>query len=71
MKKENVFEQKFKFLEDLARNLQDGNVSVDQLVPKMKEASEAIKVCKAVLKDTKSELIEIEKEFDDLISQES
>ena len=71
MKKVYSFEEKFHFLESLAKSLQEGNVSVDQLVPKMKEATEAIKACKMVLKETKAELIEIEKEFNELISQES
>ena len=63
-----TFEKNFKFLEDLTRELNEGKVTVDQLVPKMKQASEAIKICKSVLKDTKVELVQVEREFEELMS---
>jgi exodeoxyribonuclease VII small subunit len=62
------FEEKFKFLEELTKELGEGSISVDQLVPKMKQATEAIKICKTVLKETKIELLQVEKEFEELIS---
>ena len=65
--KTDNFEQRFKFLEELTKELSEGSVSVDQLVPKMKQASEAIKICKEVLKNTKVELVEVEKEFEELM----
>ncbi len=65
-----TFEQRFKFLEELSKELNDGAVSVDQLVPKMKQASEAIRICKDVLKNTKVELIEVEKEFEELMTED-
>lgn len=65
-----TFEEKFKFLENLSKELGDGSISVDQLVPKMKEASAAIKTCKEVLKNTKLELVEVEKEFEELMKEE-
>jgi exodeoxyribonuclease VII small subunit len=71
MKNDNIskqFEEKFKFLEDLTKELGEGSISVDQLVPKMKQATEAIKICKSVLKETKIELQQVEKEFEELIS---
>lgn len=62
------FEKNFKKLEKLSQELQENKVSVDQLVPRMKEALSAIKVCKDVLTETKSQLNEISKEFTDLES---
>ncbi len=60
------FEKNFKKLEKLSHELQENRISVDQLVPRMKEALSSIKVCKDVLKETKSQLNEISKEFTDL-----
>ena len=60
------FEKNFKKLELLSQELQENKISVDQLVPRMKEALSAIKVCKEVLKETKSQLNEISKEFSEL-----
>lgn len=65
------FEENFKKLESLSEELQKNSVSIDQLVPKMKEAVQAIKVCKTVLKKTSSQLVEIEKEFSDLQKEDS
>ena len=73
MKKDSSssFEEKFKFLEELTKELSEGSISVDHLVPKMKQATEAIKICKEVLKKTKIELVEVEKEFDELMIEKS
>lgn len=60
------FEDNFKKLERFSQELQENNVSVDQLVPRMKEALEAIKICKSVLKNTKSQLNEVSAEFSEL-----
>jgi exodeoxyribonuclease VII small subunit len=60
------FEENYKLLEELSQELQENKVGVDQLVPRMKEALEAIKVCKSVLKETSAQLIEINKEFEEL-----
>ena len=65
-KKEHGFEENFKKLEVLSQELQENKVSIDQLVPRMKEALQAIKVCKDVLKETKLQLKEINQEFSDL-----
>jgi exodeoxyribonuclease VII small subunit len=68
-KTESTFEDNFKLLETLARELQENKVSIDLLVPRMKEALSAIKVCKGVLKETKSRLTEINNEFEELNSE--
>ena len=60
------FEQNFKKLEVLSQELQENKISVDELVPRMKDAVSAIRVCKDVLKETKAQLKEISKEFEDL-----
>ena len=65
-KKEKTFEANFKKLEQLSQQLQEQKISVDDLVPRMKEALEAIKVCKEILKETKSQLKEINQEFVEL-----
>ena len=57
------FEENFKKLERLSQELQENKVSIDELVPKMKEALSAIKVCKEVLQETKVQLKEISAEF--------
>ena len=60
------FEENFRKLELLSQELQENKVSIDQLVPRMKEALSAIKVCKDVLKETKLQLKEINQEFTEL-----
>ena len=60
------FEENFKKLEKLSQELQENKVSIDELVPKMKEALSAIKICKEVLKETKSQLKDISAEFGEM-----
>ena len=60
------FERSFALIEQLALELQNNEISIDELVPRMKEALEAIKICKSVLKKTEAQLIELEAEFTQL-----
>jgi exodeoxyribonuclease VII small subunit len=62
------FEDNFRKLEQLSVELQENRISIDALVPRMKEALEAIKVCKNVLKETRAQLKEINNEFSELAS---
>ena len=62
------FEDNFRKLEKLSQELQENKVSVDELVPRMKEALSAIKICKEVLVNTKSQLREVSQEFEELES---
>ena len=62
-KKDAGFENNFRKLEQLAKELGENSVSVDKLVPRMKEAVSAIKACKSVLAETTSQLEEISAEF--------
>lgn len=70
-KSDQPFEDNFRKLELLSQELQENKVSIDQLVPRMKEALQSIKVCKEVLKETKSQLTQINAEFEDLGSVSS
>lgn len=65
-KAEKNFEENFKKLEGFSQQLQENKVSIDELVPRMKEALSSIKVCKTVLQETKSQLTEISQEFEEL-----
>ncbi len=69
-KEDQTFEVNFKKLEKLSVELQENKISIDELVPKMKEALGAIKICKEVLKETKLQLKEISSEFAELSKQE-
>lgn len=64
--KAGEFELNFKKLEMLSQQLQNNEVSIDQLIPRMKDALSAIRVCKDVLKATKVQLKEIDSEFEQL-----
>ena len=70
-KSDNSFETNFKRLERLAEELQGSQVSIDELVPRMKEALQSIKLCKEVLRETKSQLKEISAEFNELVEPPS
>lgn len=63
MSGQNNFEENFKKLERLSQELQDNKISVDELIPRMKEAVSALRICKEVLKETRTQLREIHAEF--------
>ena len=42
------FEEHYKKLETLSKELQENQVSIDELVPRMKEALESFKVCNRI-----------------------
>lgn len=65
---EKLFEVNYRKLEKLAAELQDNRISIDELVPRMKEAAGAIRVCKEVLQKTKLQLEEVSEEFKQLDS---
>lgn len=69
-KKTDNFEENFKKLELLSSELQQNKISIDELIPRMKEALSAIKVCKQVLKETKSQLEQMNAEFGEVASKE-
>lgn len=69
-KKTDNFEENFKKLELLSSELQQNKISIDELIPRMKDALSAIKVCKQVLKETKSQLEQMNAEFGEVASKE-
>jgi len=70
-KKQTIFQDNFAKLEKLSQELQENKLSIDELVPKMKEALEAIKACKKVLSETKIQLVEVSQEFEKIESEGS
>lgn len=60
------FEQHFRLLESFANDLQDNKVSIDSLINRMKDALKSVKICKAVLARTASQLQELKGEFAEL-----
>ena len=68
--KNKKFEENFSLLDSIAKELQGGNVSVDELVPKMKEAAKSMKICKDILQVTKIQIKEIENEIQSVIEDE-
>ena len=68
--KEPQFEEHFNKLEKFSEELQNNQLSIDELVPRMKDALESVKICKEVLKETKSQLQEIQGEFQQLQKDE-
>jgi len=69
MDQNKSFESHFKKLEEISRELQDNKIGIDQLVPKMKEALESIKVCKDVLQETELQIVAMSKEFESLMEK--
>lgn len=65
-KQANGFEENFRKLESLAQELQQNRIAIDELIPKMKDALSSVKICKEVLKKTKSQLTELQSEFESL-----
>lgn len=57
------FETNFSKLEELSEQLKDNTLSIDELVPRMKEALASVRICKEVLKNTEAQLEEISMEF--------
>ena len=70
MTKKNTegFEENFRKLEDFSKELQNNNVTIDALIPRMKDALTAVRVCKDVLEKTNSQLTELSAEFENLES---
>lgn len=64
------FEEHYRKLEGLSNDLQQQKVTIDELIPRMKEALQSIRVCKGVLAKTKSQLVQIQAEFEELDSKE-
>lgn len=52
-------------LENIVKDLETGNISVDELSEKVNRAAELLKICKSFLKKTEVDVEEILKELED------
>jgi exodeoxyribonuclease VII small subunit len=62
MKSEQTYNQAFEKLEELVEQLEDGNIQLDTLATKVKQANELIAICETKLR-------KIEKAVDDAAKQ--
>ena len=59
------YSQAFEELQKIVSEMEDGQISVDELAMKVKRASELIKICKNKLKATEGDVLKILKELED------
>ncbi len=64
MSKELKYTEAFDELQQIVSDLEDGEISVDELSLKIKRASELIKVCKQKLVATEEDVSQILKELE-------
>lgn len=65
MSKEIKYTEAFEELQQIVNDIEDGEITVDELSKKVKRASELIKVCKSKLTETKEDVNQILKELED------
>jgi exodeoxyribonuclease VII small subunit len=65
MSKEIKYTEAFEELQQIVADIEDGEISVDELSVKVKQASELIKVCKTKLTSTEEDVNQILKELED------
>ena len=58
-KEELSYDKAFEELQQIVRDMEEGEIGVDELSIKVKRASELIKVCKAKLSSTEEDVSEI------------
>ena len=63
MSKEIKYTEAFEELQQIVADIEDGEISVDELSVKVKRASELIKVCKTKLTSTEEDVNQILKEL--------
>ncbi len=59
MSKEKTYTEAFDELQTIVRDIEDGEISVDELSVKVKRASELIQFCKKTLVSTEEDVQEI------------
>lgn len=59
MAKEIKYDEAFEELQQIVADLEDGEISVDELSIKVKRASELIQICKKKLKSTEEDVTKI------------
>lgn len=64
MAEELNYTDAFNELQQIVSDIEDGEISVDELSTKVKRASELIKICKSKLVSTEKDVAEILKELD-------
>ncbi len=64
MSKENKYNEAFDELQKIVADLEDGEISVDDLALKIKRASELIQFCKKKLTSTEEDVSAILKELE-------
>ena len=65
MDKEIKYTEAFEELQQIVADIEDGEISVDELSVKVKRASELIKVCKTKLTSTEEDVNQILKELEE------
>lgn len=64
------YDKAFEELQTIVREIEDGEISVDELSEKVKRASELIKICKNKLSSTEEDVNKILKELEQGSSEE-
>ena len=59
------YSEAFEELQTIVNDIEEGEITVDELSKKVKRASELIKVCKAKLTETEEDVNEILKELEE------
>lgn len=65
MSKEIKYTDAFEELQQIVNDIEDGEITVDELSKKVKRASELIKVCKSKLTETEEDVNQILKELEE------
>ncbi len=65
MEKEISYTEAFEELQTIVANIEEGEISVDELSLKVKRAAALIKICKAKLTATEEDVNQILKELED------
>ena len=64
MSKEQTYSDAFAELQQIVADIEDGEISVDELSEKVKRASELIAICKQKLTSTEEDVSQILKELE-------
>jgi exodeoxyribonuclease VII small subunit len=62
---EQKYTEAFEELQEIVSDMEDGNISVDELAEKVKRATILIRICKAKLSATEGDVQKILKELED------
>ncbi len=64
MSKESKYTEAFEELQEIVAQIEEGEISVDELSEKVKRAAKLIKICKTKLTTTEEDVDKILKELD-------